>query len=132
VALWSKVILTTLKKLLQQRLLSVFQQKKLDEALNYFKKLSVKVVSDTLVSQNKHLEKSAELTKITIYLSTDEFSLPYTPTESWRLEVVFKQVVRSLILTFRKIATFLILVFVYLPIIIPLIFFYYFLKNKKK
>jgi hypothetical protein len=162
--------------------------KKLDQALNDFKKLAVKVVSqnlsgsdvteeytdiearlttlyktktkfeeimekanrvqdilevqrelinlqgqiDALVGQKKYLEKSADLAKITIYLSTDELSLPYAPTESWRPQLVFKQAVRSLILTLRKIANLLIWVFVYLPIIIPLVAVYYFWKKKKK
>jgi len=162
--------------------------KKLDQALNDFKKLAVKVVSenlsgsdvteeytdiearlttlyktktkfeeimekanrvqdilevqrelinlqgqiDALVGQKKYLEKSADLAKITIYLSTDELSLPYAPTESWRPQLVFKQAVRSLILTLRKIANLLIWVFVYLPIIIPLVAVYYFWKKKQQ
>jgi hypothetical protein len=161
--------------------------KKLDQALNDFKKLAVKVVSqnlsgsdvteeytdiearlttlyktktkfeeimekanrvqdilevqrelinlqgqiDALVGQKKYLEKSADLAKITIYLSTDELSLPYAPTESWQPQLVFKQAVRSLILTLRKIANLLIWVFVYLPIIIPLVAVYYFWKKKR-
>jgi len=162
--------------------------KKLDQALNDFKKLAVKVVSenlsgsdvteeytdiearlttlyktktkfeeimekanrvqdilevqrelinlqgqiDALVGQKKYLEKSADLAKITIYLSTDELSLPYAPTESWRPQLVFKQAVRSLILTLRKIANLLIWVFVYLPIIIPLVAVYHFWKKKQQ
>jgi len=163
--------------------------KKLDQALNDFKKLAVKVVSenisgtdvteeytdieaqlntlyktkakleeiiekatkiidilevqrelinlqqqiDMLLGQKKYLEKSAFFTKITIYLSTDELSLPYTPTESWQPKLVFKQAVRSLILNLRKVGTLLIWVFVYLPIIVPLlIVVYYFWKKKNK
>ena len=87
---------------------------------------------DALVGQKKYLEKKAQLTKITIYLSTDELSLPYAPPESWRPQVVFKEAVRSLILTLRKIANLLIWIFVYLPIILPLIIVYYFWKKKKK
>jgi len=162
--------------------------KKLDQALNDFKKLAVKVVSenlsgtdvtdeytdidarlatlyktktkfeeimkktsrvqdilevqrelinlqgqiDALVGQKQYLEKSAALAKITIYLSTDELTLPYAPTDNWSPKLVFKQAVRSLILVLRKIATVLIWVFVYLPLIIPGILVYHFLKNKKK
>ena len=162
--------------------------KKLDQALNEFKKLAVKVVSenlsgtdvteeytdiearlntlyktktkfeeimekatkvqdtlevqrelinlqsqiDALVGQKKYLEKSAAFAKITIYLSTDELSLPYAPSDNWQPKLIFKQAIRSLILNLRKIATFLIWFIVYLPIVIPLIIFYYFLKNKRK
>jgi len=162
--------------------------KKLDQALNDFKKLAVKVVSenlsgtdvteeytdiearlntlyktktkfeeimekanrvqdilevqrelinlqgqiDALVGQKKYLEKSADLAKITIYLSTDELSLPYAPAESWRPQLVFKQAVRSLILTLRKIATVLIWAFVYSPILILFFFGIYFWKKIKR
>jgi len=87
---------------------------------------------DTLVGQKKYLEKSAQLSKITIYLSTDELSLPYAPSDSWRPEVVFKEAVRSLVLTLRKIATVLIWSIVYLPILIPIILALYFWKIRKK
>jgi hypothetical protein len=162
--------------------------KKLDQALNDFKKLAVKVVSenisgtdvteeytdiearlntlyktktkfeeimekasrvqdilevqrelinlqqqiDALVGQKKYLEKNAQLTKITVYLSTDELSLPYVPTESWRPQLVFKQAVRSLILNLRKIATVLIWAFVYSPILILFFFGIYFWKKIKR
>lgn len=159
--------------------------KKLDQALNDFKKLAVKVVSenlsgsdvteeytdiearlntlyktktkfeeimekasriqdilevqrelinlqgqiDALVGQKQYLEKSAALAKITIYLSTDELTLPYAPTDNWSPKLVFKKAVRSLISTLRKIITFFIWVVVYLPIIIILFFGIYFIKK---
>jgi len=87
---------------------------------------------DALVGQKQYLEKSANLTKITIYLSTDELSLPYVPTESWRPQLIFKQAVRSLILTLRKIATVLIWAFVYSPILILLFFGIYLWKKIKR
>jgi len=87
---------------------------------------------DALVGQKQYLEKSAALAKITIYLSTDELTLPYAPTDNWSPKLVFKQAVRSLILFLRKIATVLIWAFVYLPIIIPLVVVYYFWKKKQQ
>jgi len=161
--------------------------KKLDQALNEFKKLAVKVVSenlsgtdlteeytdiearlntlyktktkfeeimekatkvqdilevqrelinlqfqiDALVGQKKYLEKSADLAKITIYLSTDELSLPYTPTDSWRPQVVFKQAVRSLIINLRRLATIGIWLIVYSIIIIPVFFILRFFLKKR-
>jgi hypothetical protein len=86
---------------------------------------------DALVGQKQYLEKSAALAKITIYLSTDELSLPYAPTDNWSPKLVFKQAVRSLILVLRKIATVLIWAFVYLPLAFPLILIYYFWKKKR-
>ena len=77
---------------------------------------------DNLVGQKKYLEKSAQLSKITIYLSTDELSLPYAPSDNWRPQAVFKEAVRSFVLTLRKIATALIWGAVYLPVAIPIIF----------
>jgi hypothetical protein len=86
---------------------------------------------DALVGQKQYLEKSAALAKITIYLSTDELTLPYAPTDNWSPKLVFKQAVRSLILVLRKIATVLIWAFVYLPLAFPLILIYYFWKKKR-
>ena len=88
---------------------------------------------DALVGQKKYLEKSASYAKITVYLSTDELSLPYTPSDNWHPKVVFKNAVRSLILTLRKIATILIWTFVYSPLLIPVVIvIYYFWKKTKK
>jgi len=74
---------------------------------------------DNLKGQQNYLEKSAELSKVTVYLATDELALPYVPTEAWRPEVIFKQAVRSLIGTFRKLGTVLIWVGVYSVIWLP-------------
>ena len=71
---------------------------------------------DTLKGRQKYLEKSAALTKITIYLSSDELALPYQPEGSFRPKVVFKQAVRSLIKTFRGIAKLFIWLAVYAPV----------------
>jgi len=86
---------------------------------------------DSLVGQKKYLEKSATFARITIYLSTDELSLPYIPTDNWRPKVVFKEAVRSLVLTLRKIGTVTIWALVYLPLILPLIAVYYFWRKRK-
>ena len=52
---------------------------------------------DSLKGQRKALEQNAKLTKVTIFLSTDELALPYTPDKSFRPNVVFKKSVRSLL-----------------------------------
>lgn len=71
---------------------------------------------DSVKGQQQFLSQSAKLSKITVYLSTDEFSLPYSPKESWRPNVVFKLAVRSLVANLRNIGTALIWILVYTPI----------------
>ena len=59
---------------------------------------------DSLKGRQQYLEKTAELAKISLYLSTDEFSLPYAPSQPFRPEAIFKQAVRSLVGTLRGLA----------------------------
>jgi len=86
---------------------------------------------DSLKGQQKYLEQSAKLTKITIYLSTDELSLPYAPTNEWRPTVIFKEAVRSLLTFLRGIAGFLIWLVVYSPIIAPVIGIIWFVRRRR-
>lgn len=91
---------------------------------------------DSLKGQEQYLEKSARNAKITVYLATDELALPYTPSKPWRPEAVFKQAVRSLILTLRGLGTLAIWLSVYSVILVPgyflLRFLINFIKNNKK
>lgn len=59
---------------------------------------------DSVKGRQKYLEQTAKLAKITAYLSTDEWSLPYAPAKPFRPGVIFKQAVRSLVLTLRGLA----------------------------
>jgi hypothetical protein len=59
---------------------------------------------DVLKGRQKYLEQTAKLSKITVYLSSDEFALPYVPAKPFRPETIFKQAVRSLVLTLRDLA----------------------------
>lgn len=90
---------------------------------------------DSLKGQENYLKESAKLAKITVYLSTDELSLPYAPSDSWRPKVIFKQAVRSLVSSLRKIATLAIWLAVYSVILVPLCLIVYliykFSKRKK-
>lgn len=72
---------------------------------------------DALKGQQRAIEKNAELSKITIYLSTDELALPYTPDKSFRPGVVFKYAVRSLLDNLRMGAEAAIWMAVYSPLI---------------
>lgn len=85
---------------------------------------------DAVKGQQNYLEKNAQMAKLTIYLSTDEFSLPYAPTESWRPEVIFKQATRSIIANFRKVGTLFIWIIVYSIIWLPIFIIIIFLKKK--
>lgn len=85
---------------------------------------------DSLKGQQKYYEQSAKLSKIVIYLSTDELALPYAPTNEWRPMVIFKEAVRSLIQTFRGLGSMIIWIAVYLVIIIPVILIIWFIKRK--
>jgi len=75
--------------------------------------ISVQTQIDNLKGRADYLEKTAKLAKITLHLSTDEWSLPYTPSKPFRPGVIFKQAVRSLVLTARGIAEKAIWIFVY-------------------
>lgn len=87
---------------------------------------------DSLKGQQQYYEKNAKMAKLTIYLATDELALPYTPSELWRPKVVFKQAVRSLISSLRKIATLLIWLGVYSVIWVPVMLIVYFFYYKRQ
>jgi len=72
---------------------------------------------DNNKGQQKYLEQTAKLTRITVNLSTDELALPYTPDEAWRPEAVFKNAVRAMVQMLRFLASGIIWVIVFLPLI---------------
>jgi hypothetical protein len=84
--------------------------------------ISLQSQIDSVTGRQLYLKQSANLSKITIYLSTDEFSLPYSPSQPWRPDVVFKTAVRSVVLSLRQIGTAIIWLSVYsifwLPVVI--------------
>ncbi|MBN1263135.1 MAG: DUF4349 domain-containing protein [Candidatus Pacebacteria bacterium] len=87
---------------------------------------------DALVGRQKYLSQTAKLAKITLYLSTDEWVLPYTPAKPFRPKVIFKQAMRSLILTLRGLAEKLIWIMVYGVIWAPVLWLITRLWRKKK
>lgn len=91
--------------------------------------INLQVQIDSLIGQQKAIEKNAELTKITVYLSTDELALPYTPDKAFRPGVVFKYAVRSLLDNLRMGAEVLIWLAVYSPVIIIAILIYIIYKR---
>lgn len=74
---------------------------------------------DSITGQQRYLAKNAQMVKITIYLSTDELSLPYAPEQSFRPDVIFKQAVRSILTTLQKLGSLVIWIAVYGVIWIP-------------
>lgn len=88
---------------------------------------------DNMVGRQQYLEQSANLTKITIYLSTDELALPYAPDQPWRPQAVFRQAVRSLITSARSAASLAIWAGVYAVIWLPLLLiFVYFTRRGRR
>ena len=91
--------------------------------------VSLQAQIDALVGRQKFLEQSANLSLITIYLSTDELALPYTPDDAWRPSLVFKQAIRSMIRTIRGVGNLIIWAAAYAPIWIPAILLYLGIKK---
>lgn len=74
---------------------------------------------DALKGEQQAIEQNAAFSKVTLYVSTDELALPYTPDQAFRPDVVFKYAVRSLLNTLRIGAEMLIWVGVYSVIWLP-------------
>lgn len=84
---------------------------------------------DALRGQKESIEKQAALTKVTVYLATDELALPYVPDTTFRPAVIFKQAVRSVVETLRRIGEFAVWVGVYSVIWAPLLGGYVFARK---
>ena len=82
---------------------------------------NIQVQIDNLKGRAEYLDKSASLSLIHVYLSTDELALPYTPDEVWRPIVVFKEAIRSLIKSARGSVNWVIWAAVYTPIWLPVV-----------
>ena len=93
--------------------------------------ISLQSQIDSVKGQQKYYEQSAKLSKIMIYLSTDELALPYAPTNEWRPTVIFKEAVRSLVGALRNIGNLIIWAVVFAPIIIPAYFIVRYIKKRK-
>lgn len=94
--------------------------------------ISLQSQIDNLKGQKLYLEKSADLSKITVYLSTDEYSLPYAPQEPWRPRVIFKLAVRELVTVSRQIAAAGIRIIVFTPLWLPILLVIWFINKKKR
>lgn len=98
------------------------QANKVQDILDVQRELiNVQAQIDSLKGRQQYLEKTAEMARITIYLSTDEFSLPYAPAETFRPAVIFKTAVRSLVGFGRGLAKTLIWVGVFGIVWVPVL-----------
>lgn len=73
---------------------------------------------DNLKGDAEYLTDTSETALVTVYLSTDEFQLPYAPEQPWRPDVVFKTAVRSLIELTQTIGDVIIYAVVFAPAIL--------------
>jgi len=92
---------------------------------------SLQAQIDQIKGQQKYLSETSKTVLISVFLSTDEFSLPYSPQQPWRPEVVFKTAVRSLITTFHKLGSLIIWLAVYSVILLPVIILFVYIKKRK-
>ncbi len=87
---------------------------------------------DSIKGQEQYMLNTSKTAKISIYLSTDELSLPYSPSESWRPTVIFKEAVRSMVMTVRGIANLAIWLVVYAILWVPALVIYIMIRRRKK
>lgn len=94
--------------------------------------ISLQSQIDSVKGQQQYLSQSAKLSKITVYLSTDEFSLPYAPSEPWRPNVVVKLAIRSLVTNLRGLGSAAIWIGVYSVVWGPILGVIYLLKKRRR
>jgi len=87
---------------------------------------------DNLKGQQQYLEKTAQMAKLTVYLSSDEWALPYRPAKPFRAKVIFKQAVRSLVLNLRGVVKLAIWIVVYSPVWLSILLVIFLVNRIKK
>lgn len=94
--------------------------------------LSLQQQLDYLTSQKKSLEEASGTSLITVHLSTDELSLPYTPPTSFRPDAIFKVAVRDLVASLYRGGEAVIWLGVYSVIWLPVLLLAWFLAKRFK
>jgi len=90
-----------------------------DEIMNVQNRIfSIQNQIDSIKGQLTYMDRSTATSKVTITISTDELSLPYTPVKSWRPDVIAKNAIRSLISVLRALGTLMIWLVTFTPLII--------------
>lgn len=87
---------------------------------------------DSVIGRKKYLEQTAKLSKITVYLSTDELALPYMPEHPWRPKVIFKLAVRSLFKDLQSVGSAVIWIGIYSIIWFPVLLIYLLIRKRYK
>jgi len=109
------------------------QANELSDILNIQQQIfSLQDQIDRIKGSNKYIEQTAKMSLVTVYLSTDEYTLPYAPSEPWRPDVIFKTAVRSLIGNLRGIASTAIWLVVYSVIWVPVLILVLYIRGRKK
>ncbi|PIR08533.1 hypothetical protein COV53_02500, partial [Candidatus Gottesmanbacteria bacterium CG11_big_fil_rev_8_21_14_0_20_37_11] len=109
------------------------QANELSDILNIQQQIfSLQDQIDRIKGSNKYMEQTAKMSLVTVYLSTDEYTLPYAPSEPWRPDVIFKTAVRSLIGNLRGIASTAIWLVVYSVIWVPVLILVLYIRGRKK
>lgn len=93
---------------------------------------SVQDQIDALIGQQTYIENTTATALVTLYLSTDELSLPYAPSAPWRPTVVFKTAVRALTLTLRQVGSLAIWLAVYSVLWLPALGLIYLVSHRAK
>lgn len=93
--------------------------------------INVQASIDSIKGQQDYLVKNAAMSKITVYLATDELALPYTPSGSWRPGVIFKQAARAVAVVILSLGILIIWITVFGVIWVPVLLIYRYLKKRK-
>jgi len=90
-----------------------------DDILNIQTKIfEIQDQIDAVKGQIKYMDEASSTSKVSISISTDEMSLPYTPVKTWRPDIIFKQAVRALFAVIMIVGTVGIWVVVFLPLLL--------------
>ena len=93
-----------------------------DEIMNVQNRLlNIQSQIDSIKGQIKYMDRSTSTSLVSITISTDELSLPYTPVKSWRPDVIMKEAVRAMISVLRAMGTIGIWFIAFIPLIILLV-----------
>lgn len=98
------------------------EAKTVDEIMNVQNRLlNIQSQIDSIKGQIKYMDRSTSTSLVSISISTDELSLPYTPVKSWRPDVIMKEAIRVMISVLRAIGTVGIWFIAFVPVIVLII-----------
>ena len=125
--------LATLKKTYAKFNSMLDESKTVQDTLQVQRELiNIQAQIDSIVGQQKYLDATSKLTRISVSLATDDLSLPYTPDQAWRPTVIFKQATRSLLLSLRSLGNGIIWLAVYSPFWGAALVGYFFYRKRRK